>query len=587
MDNPYNKHKKLNLSEELKDIKFYENVGERHLIYDDRDKLLIVQSPFLDKDNLKKMGGNWHPKKPKGWAWRFNIDNYNKLTSFIDFDSIDENIPIKKEMDRSKKIQICKNLADQDHPISLRIPGLKKRDKFGKKLSLYNYQKLGIQFCLLAEGGALVADSMGLGKSSEGIGTICFKYHQEKAKRILIIPPASLKYNWEQELNKWCEIDYTIINGTPEKRELQWEEKTPIKICNVELIIRDYSKVTELQKSWDLILIDEIHMIKNHKSKRTEYIKKLKTTKNGLKLGLSGTPIDGKLEDLHSIMEFLVPGLFPSKTRFLEKYAEKDFFGSIIGYKNIEEVNDIIWPYFIRRKKEDVLTSLPEKTYEDIFIELNKDEKKIYKDLISGNHEITEEDAVMTRILRARQYCDCPMIIGEKPYIGSKLAKCLEMVDEIVENGYKLIIFSMFEKMVKILLKELKKKYECLYITGEVSPKERVEISDEFNSNPKINIVIMDEAGATGLNFQEANYVIHYEDPWSPALKEQRTDRAHRATTKHNVTALTLICKDTIEERVVKALESKAVVSASSLGDEKENFSNRISLSEKELIDLI
>ena len=359
-----------------------------------------------------------------------------------------------------------------------------------------------------------------------------------------------------------------IIDGPFKKRQELWDSDCFFTVVNPELVVRDISKVEALMLPWDMIIVDEIHMLKCWSSQRSKEIKKLKIRPGGLRIGTSGTPIDGRLEHLHSIFEFLVPGLFECKTRFLDRHAMRDYWGNIVGYRDVNDVKDTIYPHFIRRLKKDVVKELPEKIFKTEYVEFTPDERKVYKSLIKCEHEITEESQAAVVVIRARQFCDSPGLLDLQPEFGSKFERATELIQEAIENGEKLLVFTMFEKMVQKLLRAFnEKKWRCLSITGATSAKERPAIARRFNEDPEVDVCVMDEAGSTGLNFQEASYVFHYDDNWAPAIMKQRTDRAHRLTTKHVVTVVNFVCKDTIEDRVRELLMSKDRVSAEALGD--------------------
>jgi intein/homing endonuclease len=257
---------------------------------------------------------------------------------------------------------------------------------------------------------------------------------------------------------------------------------------------------------------------------RTQNIKKLKSK---YRIGLSGTPVDGKLEELHSIYDFLRPGLFPSKTLFMQKHAETDFFGAIKGYRDVKAVNDKIEPYMIRRLKRNVLKDLPDKIYYDRVIEFSDAEMKIYKKLAKREHEITEEVEPMVAAIRCKQFCDSPELIEMDKIKSSKLTAFIEILTEvIVVNGNKAVIFTQYKEMAKLLIREIEKLgLNYLAITGDTDTKLRADMQKEFNNDNSIDIMIGTDAMSTGLNFTSANYVINYDDNWSPSIMAQREDR--------------------------------------------------------------
>ena len=424
--------------------------------------------------------------------------------------------------------------------------------------------------------------------SLQAIGIALWRKKTHGAKKCLVIAPASLKYNWKEEFEFWTNEEFTIVDGTPDKRDQQWNEGNFFTVVNPELIIRDFEDATFLQTAFDMIIVDEIHMFKNWKSKRSKFAKKLKIKDDGLRIGLSGTPIDGRLEDLHSIFEFLIPGLFTSRGKFLDRYAIRNEWNAVVGYLNVEEVRDTIKPFFLRRLKKDVAKQLPEKIFKNIYVELSPDERKIYNAIKDQSHEITEEALAITTVLRARQFCNAPVLVDEYPEFGSKFAACIEALEEIIANGHKVLIFSMFEQMVEKLYVEFENNgWKSLKITGRTSKKDRPAIARRFNEDENIDICVMNEAGSTGLNFQGASYVFHYDDNWSPAIMKQRTDRAHRITTDHTVTVINFICLNTIEDHVRETLKKKDDLSADAIGDDVNDVCAIKTLSGREALKLL
>ena len=417
----------------------------------------------------------------------------------------------------------------------------------------------------------------------------------------LIVCLASLKYNWLNEIEKFTQEKALVIDGSKDERVKKWNSKGYFfKIVNYEAIVNDIFVDTDVKRkavknlppaevSWrkqvqgqfDMVVVDEIHAIKHHTSQRTLALKQLRAR---YRLGLSGTPVDGKLEQLHSIFGFLKPGLFESRAKFMEHHAILDFFGSVRSYIGVSSVREKILPYYIRRVKEKVLKDLPEKIYKDVYVELHPAERKIYKDLISGAHEITSEEMAATRILRVRQFLDFPEILEGLRNPSWKFQALSDLLEELIdENQEKVLIFTQYKEVLDLLFLNLKKRYKILQIHGLVDAKERFELVEMFNNDKKWNILMGTDAMSTGLNIGGANSVIHYEDNFSPAMMNQRTDRAHRATTRHNVTVYRFICKDTIEERVRKAIETKMDLNNAVL-DEKNDELGVSSLTNIELL---
>ena len=438
----------------------------------------------------------------------------------------------------------------------------------------------------------------------QGIGTALFLKESAGAKKVLIITPASLKFNWPLEIEKFTDEKYVVIDGTPDERIAQWmRDDVFFYIVNFELLQADLfggkkfkekedetdeqrerrEKVTAKAKrrqsilsevrrrNWDLIVVDEAQALKHHASCRSRNSKELR---GKCKMALTGTPMDGRLEELHSLMQFVAPGLLCSKTRFFQKHVETDFWGKVTGYKKIGEVTQKIQPFFLRRLKRDVMKDLPDKVYENRIVTMDPEEHRIYKSLADKGHDATEDESAMVAIIRCKQFCNWPAKVDDKCKTSSKMEAFREVLDEVVmQNGHKALIFSQYKEMLNVIVKELDNlgiKY--LRIDGDTPPIERASMQKQFNTDKAIDVMIGTEAMSAGLNFQSADYVLNYDDNWSPAIMAQREDRCHRAGQRNVVTVVNFICKDTIEERIRGVIYAKNKITSQTLGDETEDI---------------
>jgi len=557
---------------------------------------LTVRCPFDEKDKIKNIGGKWD-KIFKCWILPFTVGNIQYLLDNLNCTRVSTAVEtrLQDQIQREDKLGKIKKMAKTDKPVQFKITGI--------KLPLYNYQKLGVLFALTNPSGMLLADDMGLGKTIQAIATACYKKYKEGIKKCLIITPASLKWNWPLEIEKFTDEKYVVIDGPSEERIRQWQrDDVFFYIVNYELVLEDLfggreyrideenddafkiAQKMKLRKKaevraerlenirncvWDMIVIDEIHYMKSHTSKRSKNVKALKSR---YRMALTGTPMDGKLEELHSVMEFVQPGLFQCKTRFLQRHAVFDFWGKITSYKNINEVRERIQPFFLRRLKKDVMKELPDKIYQNRYVLLSTDEIRTYKDIAKRGHSITEDVQAMVAVIRAKQFCDCPQLVDIHTKVNSKLEEFKNILRELViENGHKVIVFSQYAKMCEILIKEIEAmSLKYLYIWGGTDQKRRVDMQEEFNKDPKIDIIIGTDAMSCGLNLTGADYVINYDDFWSPSIMAQREDRSHRIGQKNVVTVINFICRDTIEERIRDVLYNKSKVTAETLGDNTE-----------------
>lgn len=337
------------------------------------------------------------------------------------------------------------------------------------------------------------------------------------------------------------------------------------------------------------VLVSNCHMLKHTTSKRYKAIKAIKA---GTKIFLSGTPMDGRLEELYSIMGILAPGLLGSRPHFFSRYVVTDFFGGIKGYKNINEVQKIIQPFFLRRLKKDVLKQLPEKTYENKVIELTPEERKIYDAIKKGKHPCVQKDGLpvepMVRAIRCMQFVNFPQMIEPTCKSTTKMDILKDVIIEMVQlNGQKAIIFTQYKQLLNVvdgILKELKLKF--LRIDGDTDKQLRADYQNIFNTDTSIDCIIGTDAMSTGLNLIGGDLVLSLTQSWQPAIMAQREDRAYRIGRKDNVLVMNMLCKDTIEEKMRKVLYAKDKLTAETLGDDTDEAVLK-RLGPKEIEDLL
>lgn len=564
---------------------------------DDRRDILVHDS-YSCKELLGKMGAVWD-RPSKSWRLVMTVANVEMLLDRIpdlelaaDFDKF-----VQDQIERERKLEAIVQMAKMDDPVGLRVAGL--------KMQPYNYQKLGVMFAVTNGYGMLLADEMGLGKTLQAITYCEFLRTKGKAEKCLIITPASLKYNWPIEIEKFTDAPYVVIDSKyPDERIAQWlTEDAFFYVANYEIVLEDLfgGREYKIKKTdspevrerkerlaqnaamrqrvlagvrkrlWDVIVVDEAHGIKNPVSKRTKNIKAL----NGkFRMALTGTPLDGRLEELHTVMGFVAPGLLGSRTKFLDRYAERDFFGAITGYRNVDQLRALIRPFFLRRLKKDVLKDLPDKVYENRIVSFSAVENRIYKELAEQGHEMTAETEAMVAVLRCRQFCNWPPMIDPKCSSTSKMDSFVEVVVEVVgENGHKALVFTQYKEMLDIIAEKLEQLgFTYLRIDGDTPKQRRAEMQKEFNEGKHIDLMIGTEAMSTGLNFTAADYVINYDDSWAPSLMNQRSDRCHRIGQKNVVTVVSFICRNTVESRVRQVLKQKEDVTKQAVGDNIADF---------------
>ncbi len=449
---------------------------------------------------------------------------------------------------------------------------------------LYNIYKCGF--------GGILADEMGLGKSIQLIYFIKQVLKEKKDAKILIIAPTSLIYNWKNEFDKFgSELKYKVAAETKSKREelLNNLEDTNIIITTYGLIREDKEIYQNI--NFEVIAIDEAQNIKNNTAQMTKVIKSL----NGnTKFALTGTPLENSVLELWSIFDFIMPGYLTSIMNFQKKYAIKEVDDESI--KSLDNLKKQIRPFILRRKKKDVVAELPDKIENNIYLELTKEQKKIYvAELEKTQKEIDElirEEGfkkasfkILSLLTRLRQICIDPNIVYENYQGGSaKLEQLIPLVKEIISNGHKILLFSSYKTAIDIVNRELTNNdISCYVIDGSVSAKKRMELVENFNNDNTNVFLITLKAGGTGLNLTSADVVIHLDLWWNPQVENQATDRAHRIGQKNTVEVIKLVCKGTIEERILELQNKKKILSDTLIEGEDRDQNIISKLSEKDI----
>jgi len=461
---------------------------------------------------------------------------------------------------------------------------------------LRKYQKEGFKWLRSVEElgfGGILADDMGLGKTLQIISLLIDAKKNGRLKKALIVCPASLVYNWSEEISKFDtkgELRVCVLAAAKEERKKSIEEHEDfdIYISSYDTLRRDISLYHDMRFSHQII--DEAQFIKNQ---NTGVAKAVKTVKADVKYALTGTPIENRLSELWSIFDYIMPGFLYSYNSFKSKYEN-----TIVKDGNDESaklLSKMISPFVLRRLKSEVATDLPDKIEEVRVSRFDKKQQLAYdteltklKNVLNGNEEYNSSKMIiLSEITKLRQICCDPGLIFED-YTGdsAKLETCIDLVKSGIEAGHKILLFSQFTSMLDIIKKRFEEENISSYvITGSTSKEKRIKLVNDFNNDDTNVFLISLKAGGTGLNLVGADIVIHYDPWWNFAAQNQATDRAHRIGQKNKVTVYRLIAKGTIEEKIVKLQESKK-----DLADRVLNFEEGVSLaniSKEELLELL
>ena len=435
------------------------------------------------------------------------------------------------------------------------------------------YQEEGYRWITMLRAcrfGGILADDMGLGKTLQALAFLLSEKEQGKsgdALRTLIVCPASLVYNWQKELETFTPaLTSVVIAGTAGARKALMEASrdTDVWITSYDLLKRDIALYEGLPFANEII--DEAQFIKNQNTQAAQAVRVIQSS---FRLALTGTPIENRLSELWSIMDYLMPGFLDSYTRF-----QKDYEAPIVTQKDenaMARLRTLVHPFILRRLKKDVLKELPDKLEESVTVRLTGEQRKLYDAAVSQIRldldKATPEEfrtgklQLLSQLTRLRQICCDPSLLYENYSAESaKLEACLQLIRQAVDGGHKLLLFSQFTSMLDILCARLRDEGLAYHrIDGSTPKQDRMALVDSFANDDVPVFCISLKAGGTGLNLTAADIVIHYDPWWNQAAQNQATDRTHRIGQTQRVTVYELIAADTIEEQIqtIKADKSR------------------------------
>ena len=549
------------------EVELYGRVGEEIIPFDDIYALTLDNSKYVRIKNL-------------GFAEVPTMDVYSLMKAFNTFDVYrnDDNKYIVKTY-RAGLISEMENLG-------LKLKMSRRFNKFWKQISTFStmdvpslpkgvkaefreYQTRGFGWLwFLYQYGlnGILADDMGLGKTLQALALLQKAKEKNKKAPNLVICPTSVVFNWENEIEKFAPgLSCLKLSGTERKDLFKEIPKYDIVITSYALIRRDIAKLKKHEFRY--VILDESQNIKNADSITAQSVKQLNCRH---KLALSGTPIENKLEELWSVFDFLMPGFLFDKSEFNYRYVTPIMERED---KTVEKrLKSQIYPFILRRMKRDVAKDLPDKIENVAYCELTPEQKDFYLEVMDSTREelfksIEEKGieksrmSIFSALLRLRQICCHPRLYDKENVKGIKESGKFEqlkvMLEEIISEGHRVLLFSQFVDMLDIIKEWLTKegiKHE--YLTG--STKDRQEVVERFNSDPTIPIFLISlKAGGTGLNLTGADYVIHYDPWWNPAVEDQATDRAYRIGQTKKVFVYRMITKGTVEEKIQKLKSRK------------------------------
>jgi superfamily II DNA or RNA helicase len=449
------------------------------------------------------------------------------------------------------------------------------------RVPLYDYQREAALFAGRA-GRSVIGDDMGLGKTMEAIAGVEIMARHFGVERVLVVCPTSLKHQWEREIARAIGRPTRVIGGFRRAREDGFRAGGFYKITNYDTVYRDL----DLIAAWspDLVILDEAQRIKNWSTRTARSVKKIASP---YAIVLTGTPLENRLEELVSIVQFVDQHRLGPTFRFLHDHQILDEFGKVVGYRSLDGIGTTLAPILLRRRKAEVLRQLPERLEKRFFVPMTPQQMQHHED----NREIvgklvvkwrryrflseTDQRRLMIALQNMRMACDSTYLLDQKTDHGGKADELTTLLDEIFERpDTKAVIFSQWLRMHELLIRRLERRpWSYVLFHGGVESGKRQGLVDRFREDPRCRAFLSTDAGGVGLNLQHATVVVNVDLPWNPAVLEQRIGRVHRLGQTRPVQVISFVAKGTIEEGMLSVLGFKRSLFAGILdGGESEVF---------------
>ena len=435
-------------------------------------------------------------------------------------------------------------------------------------LPLFPYQREGMLHLAFSE-RALLADEMGLGKTAQAVAACALLHRLGHARRVLLVTPASLKGEWEEQIRRFTTLPLRLVFGSQSARLRLYAEPHPplFTVVNYEQVVTDFNEINEHLRP-DIVVLDEAQRIKNWATKTALAVKRLRSR---YAFVLTGTPIENRLDELRSIVDYLDPALLGPLFRFNRDYYVFDEKGRPSGYRNLEQLRARVAPLILRRRKSEVETELPDRTDRTRFVALTPRQRAIYTDYQSEVARLAtlsvrrplapkEQDRLMIHLAMMRMVCATPAIIkGQDCTDCPKLPEIARLLDEaLADPDVKVIIFSEWEKMLALVRAHaVAHGIGHAWHTGSVPQSKRRAEINAFRDDPACRLFLSTDSGGVGLNLQHASVVINCDLPWNPAKLEQRIARAWRKNQSRPVTVFNLVAEGTVEQGILNSLAWK------------------------------
>ena len=454
------------------------------------------------------------------------------------------------------------------------------------KARLYPYQVEGALFAARA-GRVLIGDEMGLGKTIQAIAAAELFARHFGVQRVLVVCPTSLKHQWKNEFGRFTEREVQVIHGLRAQRQLQYREEAFCKITHYETLARD----ADLIKAWapDLVIADEAQRIKNW---NTIAARALKLIVSPYAVVLTGTPLENRLEELISIVQFVDPHRLGPTWKLLDEHQMRDDAGRVIGYRALDRIGHTLAPVMLRRRKAEVLTQLPERVDNRIFVPLTP-EQRVHHDenggivtrIVSrwrktGYLSDVDQRRMQCALQNMRMACNSTWLLDRETDHGNKVDELISVLDELLADpGAKAVVFSQWLGTHELIVRRLgdgdgQRPWGHVLFNGSVPGDKRGALIDQFHNDANCRLFLSTDAGGVGLNLQHAAAVVVNMDlPWNPAVLEQRIGRVHRMGQSRGVQVVNFVGQGSIEEGMLSVLAFKSSLFAGVLdGGDSEVF---------------
>ena len=450
------------------------------------------------------------------------------------------------------------------------------------KANLYPYQAEGALFAARA-GRCLIGDEMGLGKTVQAIAATELLARHFGVERVLIICPTSLKHQWQKEIERFSDRQALVVGGMRAARGAQYAASGFCKIVNYDVLASDLDAI----RAWspDVVIVDEAQRIKNW---NTVAARALKRIESPYAIVLTGTPLENRLEELVSIVQYVDQHRLGPTWRLRHTHQTTDEAGRVIGYKNLDQLGKTLAPVLLRRRKAEVLKQLPPRIDNTMFVPMTAEQRRHHEEngeivarivlrwRRTGYLSDADQRMLTCSLQNMRMACNSSFLLDRKTDDGAKPDELVTLLEETFERpDAKVVVFSQWVRTHELIVRRLdKRQWDYVLFHGGVPGPKRGALVEKFHQDPKCRIFLATDAGGVGLNLQHAAAtVVNMDLPWNPAVLEQRIGRVHRLGQAHSVQVVNFVAQDTIEERMLSLLAFKRSLFAGVLdGGDSEVF---------------